>query len=206
MEGVLSEGVADSVLRSACPELLDELVVDGFFNVDTRTSAAALSVVEVDTEVDPVDGLFEIGVSEDDVGTLASELEGDLLQVGASSRLHDLSADNGGTSEGNLVNVHVGGHGSTGNLAEARDDVDDTWWETSLLHKCGGNKGREGSLLSSLDYNGVTSGDGRANLPRQHEKGEVPGNDLTANTNLCKLVEGLCYYIVVGLLTGSLRM
>jgi len=45
--------VTNNVLGSTLLEALDELVVDTLLNVDTRTSTAALSVVEEDTKVDP---------------------------------------------------------------------------------------------------------------------------------------------------------
>ncbi len=95
-----------------------------------------------------------------------------------------MTADNGGTSEGNLVNVHMRGDGSTGNLSETRDDVDDSWWEASLLHQICGNESRERGLLSSLENHRVTGGNSGTNLPCPHEQWEVPGDDLTANTNL----------------------
>jgi hypothetical protein len=53
LESVGSEGVANNVLLCALLELLDELVVDALLDVHTRTSTAALAVVEEDTEVDP---------------------------------------------------------------------------------------------------------------------------------------------------------
>lgn len=184
LEGLLVEGVTDLVLLSSLLEGGNELVVDGLLDVDTGTGAAALSVVVVDTKVNPVDGLLDVGILEDDVGGLATKLEGDLLEVGRGSSLHDGSADDSGSSEGDLVNVHVGGQGSTSGLAVAGDEVEDTGRETSLLDELSENKGGEGSLLSSLHDNGVTGGQGRADLPCQHEKGEVPGDDLTADTNL----------------------
>lgn len=98
-----------------------------------------------------------------------------------------MAADNGGTSEGNLVNIHMRGYGSTGNLSETRDYVDDSWWEASLLHQICGNESRERCLLSSLENNRVTGGNSRSNLPCPHEQWEVPGDDLTANTNLHSL-------------------
>lgn len=205
LEGLLGEWVTDVVLSSTLPESLHELVIDGLLYVDTRTSAAGLTMVEVDTKVDPVEGLVQISVGEDNVGALASELESDLLQVGAGGSLHDLTTDNGGTSEGNLVDIHVGRDGSTRNLTETGDDVDDTWWETGFLDEAGSNICGQRSLLGSLDDNGVTSGNGRANLPSPHEKREVPWDDLTAHTNLTSFS-----YVVRkpgrSTLTGSLRM
>lgn len=184
LEGLLVEGVADVVGIGTGLEGLDELVVYALLDVDTGTGAAGLAVVVVDTKVDPVDGLLDVGVVEDDVGGLATKLQGNLLQVGGGGSLHDLSADNGGAGEGNLVNVHVGGDGSTSNLAETRDQVEDTGRETSLLDVLSEDEGRERSLLGSLHDDGVTSGQGRANLPGNHHQGEVPGDDLAANTNL----------------------
>ena len=97
LESVLCERVTDDVLGRALLEALHELVVDGVLDVDAGAGTAALAVVEVDAEVDPLDGLIDVGVVEDNVGTLAAKLESNLLQVGASSRLHDLATDNGGT-------------------------------------------------------------------------------------------------------------
>lgn len=184
LEGRRVEWVTNLVLLGAGLEGLDELVVDALLDVDTGTSAAALAVVEEDAEVDPGDGVLDISIVEDNVGGLATELEGDLLQVGASSGLHDGSADNGGAGECNLVNVHVGGDGGTSNLSETRDDVDDSWGETSLLNQLSEDETGKRGLLSGLQDDGVTSGKGGANLPCQHEKWEVPWDDLTANTNL----------------------
>ena len=184
LEGVLLEGVTDSVLGCALPEALKELVVDLLLDVDTRTGAAALSVVEVDTKVDPVDSLVDVGISEDNVRALTTKLERNLLQVGASSSLHDLATDNSGTSEGDLVNAHVSGHGGTGDLTETGNDVDNTRGKASLLDQCAGNVSRKRSLLSGLQDDCVTGGDGGTDLPCPHEDREVPGNDLTADTNL----------------------
>jgi hypothetical protein len=74
---------------------------------------------------DPGNGLVQIGIVKDDGGTLASEFEGDLLQVGLGSSLHDLATDEGGTGEGDLVYVHVLRNGSTDSVAVSCDDVQD---------------------------------------------------------------------------------
>jgi hypothetical protein len=196
LEDTLREWVTDLVGGSTSTESLDELVVDAGLNVDTRTGAAALTVVQEDTEVDPGDGVLNVGVVEDNVGGLASELEGNLLQVGAGSSLHDGSADKGGTSKRNLVDVHVRGDGSTGVLAETRDDVDDSGRETSLLAESCSVKTRERGLFGRLQDDSVTGSNGRADLPRPHEDGEVPWDNLTADTNLNALLVG-CWRIQI---------
>lgn len=79
LEGVGGEWVANNVLRCPLLEPLNECVVDTLLHVDAATSAAALSVVEENTEVDPRDGVVNVGVVEDNVWRLAAELEGDFF-------------------------------------------------------------------------------------------------------------------------------
>lgn len=184
LEGGHVEWVSDLVGLGALLEAGDELVVDALLHVDAGAGAAALAVVEEDTKVDPRDGVVNVGVVEDDVGRLASKLEGDLLQVGVGSGLEDLATDKGGAGEGDLVDIHVRGESGTGSLSEAGDDVDDSGREASLLDELGGEQGREWGLLGGLEDNGVTSGDGWANLPRPHEKGEVPWDNLSTDSDL----------------------
>lgn len=197
LEGVTLEGVAELVLLGTLLEASDELVVDALLDQQARTGAAALAVVEEDTEVSPGDSVVDIGVLEDNVGGLATELKSNLLQVRLGSGLQDHTANEGGTSEGDLVDVHVAGDGGTGNTAKAGDDVDDTGREASLNNELGGVETGERGLLSSLNDNGVTSGNGRTDLPGPHEDGEVPGNDLTTDTD--GLVAGVGESLGVGI-------
>lgn len=97
--------------------------------------------------------------------------------------MKDGSADDGGASEGNLVNVHVGGNGSTSGLAETGDDVDNTSWDAGLLAKSGSIQTREWCLLGGLQDDSVTSGKSRSDLPCPHEQWEVPWDDLTTDTD-----------------------
>ena len=78
----------------------------------------------------------------------------------------------------------VGGDGGAGDLAEAGEDVDDTGWEASLFDELGGVEGAERGLLGGLEDDDVAAGDGGADLPGPHEEGEVPGDDLAADTDL----------------------
>ena len=58
-----------------------------------------------DTVGRPVHSLVQVGVIEDDDGALATELEGDLLQVRLRSRLHDLATDKCAACECDLLDV-----------------------------------------------------------------------------------------------------
>lgn len=137
LEGVLVERVADLVGGCALLEALDELVVDALLDEEAGTGTAALAVVEEDTEVGPRNGVINIGVVEDDVGRLASQLQSDLLQVTLSCGLEDGTANGGRTSEGDLVDAHMGRDGRTRNATKARDDVNNTRRESSLLDELG---------------------------------------------------------------------
>lgn len=183
LEGILSEGVTKLVLRGTLLEAGDELVVDAFLDQHARAGATALTVVEEDTEVGPRDGVFDVSIVENNVGRLATQLKGDLLEVALGRSLKDQTANLGRTSEGNLVDVHVVRDGVTSNTTQARDDVDNTLGEASFLDQLTHVQTRERGLLSGLDDNGVTSGKRRGDLPRPHEDGEVPRNDLTTDTN-----------------------
>lgn len=196
LEGVGGEGVTDLVLGGTLTEAGNELVVDVLLDQQARAGAAALAVVEEDTKVGPGDGVVNVSVIEDDVGRLATQLQSDILEVALGSGLEDGTTDHGGTSEGNLVDVHVAGDGGTGNTTETRDDVDHTRGEASLLDELTHVQTGERGLLGSLHDNGVTGSHGRSNLPRPHEEREVPGDDLTADTN--GLVAGVGKGVGVG--------
>lgn len=183
LEGILSERVTELVLRGTLLEASDELVVDAFLDQHARAGATALTVIEEDTEVGPRDGVVDVSIVENNVGRLATQLKGDLLEVALGRSLEDQTANLGRTSEGNLVDVHVVRDGVTSNTTQARDDVDNTLGEASFLDQLTHVQTRERGLLSGLDDNGVTSGKRRGDLPRPHEDGEIPRNDLTADTN-----------------------
>ena len=179
------KGVADLVLGRALLESLNKLVVDATLHKDARPRAAALAVVIKNAKVDPRNRILDVGIVEHDVGALAAELERDLLQVRACSSLHDLPADDGAARKGDLVDVHVRGNGSARRLAKAGQDVDDAGREAGFFDELGCKEAGQRCLLGGLEDNGVAAGDGGANLPGPHDDGEVPGNDLAADANLC---------------------
>lgn len=161
----MGKWVSDLVRLSPLLKCLDKFVIDTLLNIDPGASTAALAVVEKDTKVNPRDSIINISIIKDNIGALTTQLKRDLLQIRASSGLHDLSANNGAASESNFVDVHVGGECSTGNLAEAGEDVDDTWGKAGLLDELGGIEGTKGGLFGGLEDDGVSAGHGWANFP-----------------------------------------
>ena len=105
--------------------------------------------VEEQSLMRELDGIVEVGVAKDDVGALATELEGDPLDVVGRSPLNNL-AHLSGAGEGHLVHVRVVGDGSSGGRAEARNNVDDSRRESGFLDQAGDVKSREWGLFGQL--------------------------------------------------------
>eukprot|EP00756_Hemistasia_phaeocysticola_P039183 Hpha_TRINITY_DN16801_c4_g5::TRINITY_DN16801_c4_g5_i2::g.149588::m.149588 len=176
-------------LPAHCPPLRllgcgrDELVVNVLVDVETGRGAAALAVVQEETDVRRVDRLFNVGVLADDKRALATQFQRAPLKVRACGKLEDLVPDGGAPGEGDLVNVHVQRQRLTRGGTEAGDDVDNSVGVPHLLAKARHRQRGEGGLLACLHHNHVASGEGRPELPSEHEEGEVPRDDLPAHTH-----------------------
>jgi len=158
-------------------------------------------VVEEDTESGPLDSRLEISILEDDVGRLSSQLEGDLLQVGRSSSLHDLSTNRSRSSEGDLSDLGVLGDGRTDDGSISVDDVDNTLrksldqlrarlvapcdtdiGDSSLFDQVAHPQSGQGGELGRLHDDDVSGGQCRTDLPGEHQQGELSsqGHDTSA--------------------------
>src|SRR4029453_5012409 len=62
-------------------DVLDRTIVDRLLDVDARPGSAHLPLVVVDSARRRARGALHIGIGEDDVGRLTSELESQLLQI-----------------------------------------------------------------------------------------------------------------------------
>src|SRR5690606_21519358 len=114
--GLWIERVADSDLGHALDEALNELIGDAALHQDARTGETLLAVIGVNAEERPVEGVFRIGVGEDDVGGLAAQLEPDMSEA-LSGGGHDRPAGLGAADELHDVDARIGhqrraGHGS----------------------------------------------------------------------------------------------
>ena len=69
-------------------------VKHAFLDIEARTGAAALSVIEEDGEGGTLNSCLQVHIVEEDVGRLAAEFERDLLKV-PGSRMQDQFADLG---------------------------------------------------------------------------------------------------------------
>lgn len=96
---------------------------------------------------------------------------------------HDLIADLSGAGEGNLVNIRVLSEVLASSWAVAWQNIDNTLRETSLHDKLANAEGSKWGLLSRLHDNCAASSKSRSKFPGHHQCGEVPWDDLGADTN-----------------------
>lgn len=71
----------------------DKLVVNLLVDKESAASDAALTLIEVKTNLRLGDSEVDIGVVHDDVGRLSSELKSDALQIVLVRVAHDLVSD-----------------------------------------------------------------------------------------------------------------
>ena len=101
--------------------------------------------------------LFKICVVEDDVRTLPSELESDLLQVALRCRLHDLAADESAAGEGDLLDQGMFADRLADGVAITSDDVDDARGEPSFVDQATDSDGRQRCEFGRLQGRNVIS-------------------------------------------------
>ena len=65
----------------------------------------------------------------------------------------------------------------------AAQDVDDPGGEAGLVNELGDVEGRQGGLFAGFENGHAASSETRAEFPCEHEKREVPGDDLAAHAD-----------------------
>src|SRR5262249_50895824 len=124
--------VADRERLRPLDEPLDDRVVLRLGDEEPRPRLARLSLVEEAAEERAVDRHLEVGVVEDDVGRLAAQLEGHLLD-GAGSELLNAPADLRRAGERDLVDERARAQLLAALGAAPVDDVDDALREIGLV-------------------------------------------------------------------------
>src|SRR5690606_5835696 len=143
--------------------------------------AADLALVEPDRVDDALDGGVEVGVLEPDEGRLAAQLQGE-LQLAARGLAADDAPHLRRARERDLVEALMGDEGRAG-APVAGHDVEDALGQPDLLRQLGEGQRRQRRELGGLQDDRVPGGEGRRDLPRQHQEREVPGDDLAAHAH-----------------------
>ena len=171
------ERVADLRRAVLLGDAIDHFVVHLLLDEQPAAGTAALALVEVQGQVRAFDGRVEIGVGEDHVRALAAQLEGEPLHRLGRRLLDDLR---GGqlAGEGDLVDGRVRHQRRAGRRAVARHDVDHAVRNARLLREPRHPQASERRLLGRLHHDRAAGRQRRAPLPGDHQRREVPRNDL----------------------------
>src|SRR5205814_7577533 len=102
---------------------------------------AGLAVVHQRRELEPFDGLLEVGVVEDDRGRLAAELETHALELLAADA-GDLAAGSSRTGEGDLVDARMA-HEVLTDLTTGGHDAHDALGHSRLFEQLRHKEGVE---------------------------------------------------------------
>ena len=97
--------------------------------------------------------------------------------------MDDRTADFRRSRKGDLVDVGMGGERGSGRFPEAGHDIQDAIRESGFTRQLSQQEGGEGGFLGGLQDDGTPRGQGRAQLPRRHEQGKIPGNNLSDHTD-----------------------
>ena len=180
--GPVVDAGADAQRPGVAGDVFEDAIVRRLFDEDPRSGRAHLSLVVEDRRRSGARRALHVGVGQDDVRRLATELQRQLLQVARRGANED-PADLRRTGERHLVHAVVGGEGRARGLAKAGHEVDDARGNARLLAQLDEADGAERRLFSGLEHDRATGGKRRRQLPRRHLKREVPRRDLTAHAD-----------------------
>src|SRR5262249_26237864 len=129
-----------------------------------------------------LDGGGEVGVGQDHVGGLATELERDPLDRGRGDLAHAL-AGRGRTGEGDHVDVGVGRDRLAHHRAVPDHEVVDAARDPGLGEQLGEQVRGQGGDLARLVYDGAAGGERGGDLGHRLVQRVVPGGDGADNAD-----------------------
>ena len=173
-------GAAEPDRRGPLHQPVHELVVDALLDQQARACRADLAGVQEHRREREVESDLEVGVGEDDVGVLAAQLEGDLLD-GGGGRRHHLAPGDQTAGEGDQVDAGVLGQRRRGVRPGSQDEVADARGEPGLLEQPHQDDAGVRRELAGLEHEGVAGREAGRDLPRGLQQRVVPGRDQRAH-------------------------
>ena len=155
--------------------LLDELIVDRFFDEQARGRDADLSRIEEDARSRALRRAVEIGrIGEDDVRRLAAAFQTHDLHVRFAGILQEELADFGRTGEGDGIDVHMPAERLAGRLAESGHDIEHAFGNARFRRKFGHAHRRQRRLFGGFQNERIAGGKRRARISSRHQQREIP--------------------------------
>ncbi|MNC05842.1 hypothetical protein D3C75_533360 [compost metagenome] len=153
----------------------DEPLEQRTLHVDALGSQAHLTAVLEHSAPQPLDGLFQVRIGENDAGVLAAQLQRNRADTFGRG-LHDDLARAGFTGEGDTINLWVSGEERAGRVAaEAMHHVVHTGWHAGFVHDFGEQRGGGRCLFGRFDHHSIAAGQGRSDLPGHQQQRQIPG-------------------------------
>ena len=144
-----------------------------------------MALVEEDAVDCAFNCLIDRRVIENDVRGLSAELESELF-ARACDRAGNRATDSRGARERHFVDVGMVDQ-SVARVSSPRDDIDDSCGQVCLLQNFREEQGSQWRGFRWLDHYSVARGERRSDLPREHEQREVPGDNLTGDTERARV-------------------
>ena len=137
----------------------------------------------------------QVGVREHDLGGLAAQLQGHLVEV-LRCGVRDRTAGRRRAGEGDLVDAAMAGQRGANLTREPRDHVEHPGREPGLLEQLGEAERGDRGVLRRLHHHGAARGQRGCDLPRHQQQGRVPRRDRRHDTH--RLTPGVDEIVRVG--------
>ena len=173
------ERIADTDLFGALDQPLDEAVMQALLHEDARAVGADLTGRIEIAEHGAADGIFEVGIVEDDQRRLAAELHRGVLHLRAGKRQH-LAAGRHRTGHRNFCH-HIVPDKPGADIAIALHYVEQPVGQAGLAVDLGKRQRRKRRVLRRLEHHGVAHGQRRRRLPAGDLDRIVPGANADAH-------------------------
>ena len=147
--------------------------MDRFLDQETRSGRAYLALTVEDSRLGAAHGGLQVGIGENDVGTLAAKLHRDAL-IRLGGHLHDLAAHFGRSRKRDLVDIWVTDERGTRCRPATRHDVERARRQPRLERNLREEQGGERCLRRGLEDDGAAGREGRGELPARDVEREVP--------------------------------
>ena len=162
--------------------------MDLLMKEEPGAGSAALARIRVDREERSVHGFLQVGIRENDVGTLAAEFQRNVLDRFGGAR-HDPASGFGFPGERDLVDQRMPDERIADFLAGSRQHIDDAIGDSGFPADFAEHDGCQWRDRCGLENDRVSGGDGRRDFPGRHQQREVPRDNLRANAD--RLAEGV---------------
>lgn len=170
-------------------EPFQKLVVDPRLDEDARSGATCLAMVPAASKVEvgllksccedqnfsqdtmcaPSHRQIQIRIVEDDIRTLASELQAHILQITFCCALHNLPSDRRRACKGDLLDFHMRCHGMTDDVSCSGDDIDDAGRKAGFVDKGSHAQSGERREFGRFENDSVAASQRRADLPAHQQ-------------------------------------